>query len=105
MRSLMITLGMLTFLAACASKKEISTTKPVDSSISIHEEVIVNPNQEAKPEEKKKIVMHHDGISVVDVMDFAFELYEDSEIAEEEMKAHNEKLKANLPPGSRINNP
>lgn len=105
MRSLMITLGILVFLSACASKKEIAPIKPVDSSISIQEEVIVNPNQEAKSEEKKKIVMHHDGISVVDVMDFAFELYEDSEIAEEQMKVHNEKLKENLPPGSRVNNP
>lgn len=105
MKPSIITLGMLTFLSACASKKEISTTKPVDSSISIQEEVIVNPNQEVKPEEKKKIVMHHDGISVVDVMNFAFELYEDSEIAEEQMKVHNEKLKENLPPGSRVNNP
>lgn len=105
MRSPMTVLCTLIFLSGCASNEEISTTTPVDSSISIQEELIVNPNQEIKPEEKTKIVRHHEGISVVDVVDFAFELYENSEIAEEEMKAHNEKLKENLPPGSRINNP
>ncbi len=49
--------------------------------------------------------MHHDGISVVDVIDFAVELYEDSEIVEEQMKNAEENERNNLPSGSRVNNP
>lgn len=102
MKSLMTYLGLIILLPACTTSQTSQTLASNDKEIQIEEEEISQPQA---PDTKKKVTIHHDGISVIDVMDFAFELYEDSEIAEEKMKVHNEKLKENLPSGSRANNP
>lgn len=105
MRFSIIAISMLTLVSACASKQKTKATPSVDSLITIEEEIIVNPNEDVNVEEKTKIVRHYDGIRVIDVIDFAFDLYLNSEIQDEQWEAHKEKLRENLPSGARVHNP
>jgi len=93
-------------LIACASSEKKPAAVIQKNTIqenAIQEDIIVSKNKEIQPEEKKKVIIEKEGISLLDVASFTTDLILNSAIeAQNDTKRDN--LKKDLPSGSRVNN-